>query len=107
MTTPPVIRHSGRLSCALVRMVLCVSEWPSDPHHDWPQFRAGDGVRLTDGRAAVVRAVVDYAPRPPSRWELIVVVEDGWGNPDAFIVEPWDCRPDAAAAQELADRGIV
>jgi hypothetical protein len=55
----------------------------------------------------VVRAVVDCAPHPPSRWELIVVVEDAWGNPDAFIVEPWDCRPDTAAAQELADRGIV
>jgi hypothetical protein len=89
-------------------MVRCVSEWPSDPHHDWPQhFRVGDGVRLTDGRPAVVRAVVDYAPHPPSRWELIVVVEDAWGNPDAFIVEPWDCRPDTAAAQELADRGLV
>lgn len=53
---------------ASIRMVRGVNEWPSDPHHDWPQhFRADDGVRLADGRPAVVRAVQDYAPEPPSR----------------------------------------
>lgn len=39
---------------ALVRMVRCVSEWPADPHHDWPQhFVNGDFVRLADGRPAL------------------------------------------------------
>jgi len=88
-------------------MVRGVNEWPSDPHHDWPQhFRADDGVRLADGRPAVVRAVQDYAPEPPSRWELIVSAFDRNGFPDTFIIEPWDCRPDATAAQELVDRGM-
>jgi hypothetical protein len=81
-------------------MVRCVSEWPSDPHHDWPQhFRVGDVVRLTDGRPAVVRAVQDYAPDPPSRWDLIVSALDRNGFPDTFIVEPWDCCLDPTVAQ--------
>lgn len=66
-----------------------MTHWPEDPHLDWPtRFRAGDGVRLADGRPAVVVTVQDYAPEPPSRWELIVFALDANGNPDAFIVEP-------------------
>lgn len=84
-----------------------MNEWPSDPEHDWPQrFRAGDGVRLADGRPAVVRCVQDYAPHPPSRWELIVSAPDVDGFLDTFLVEPWDCRPDPTAAQELAEQGL-
>lgn len=92
---------------AFTRIVRRVPEWPSDPHHDWPHhFRAGDGVRLADGRPAVVRAVQDYAPEPPSRWELIVSAFDPNGFPDTFIVEPWDCRPDPTATGELVNRGM-
>lgn len=85
-----------------------MSEWPADPHHDWPQhFADGDFVRLADGRPARVLCVQDYAPHPPSRWELIVSALDPDGFPDTFIVEPWDCRPDATAAEELAAGGIL
>ncbi|HAS10534.1 MAG TPA: hypothetical protein DCS55_08465 [Acidimicrobiaceae bacterium] len=84
-----------------------MSEWPYDPRHDWPQhFADGDPVRLDDGRAALVRSVQDYAPEPPSRWELIVSALDVNGFPDTFIVEPWTCRPDPSAAHELADAGL-
>lgn len=83
-----------------------MSEWPSDPQHDWPRhFQAGDGVRLADGRPAVVMAVQDYAPEPPSRWELIVFSLDHGGNPDTFIVEPWECYPDSSAVDEVPDPG--
>jgi hypothetical protein len=36
-----------------------------------------------------------------------VTAPDANGNPDAFIVDPWNCRPDATAGQELYDRGIT
>lgn len=85
-----------------------MSEWPADPHHDWSkQFRVGDGVRLDDGRPAIVLAVQDYAPHPPSRWELIVLAHDPNGNPDTFIIEPWSCRPDPPAAQEAPNPDLT
>lgn len=85
-----------------------MNEWPSDPHHDWTQhFGAGDGVRLGDGRPAVVRTIQDYAPHPPSKWELIVSALDCNGFPDTFIVEPWTCRPDPAATREVAEQGLL
>lgn len=90
-----------------VRIVSIVNERPTDPHHHWPEyFRAGDGVRLDDGRPAVVLTVQDYAPHPPARWELIVFTLDHHGNADTFIIEPWNCRPDPAAAQELPGPGL-
>lgn len=92
---------------ATLRIVTIVDEWPADPHHNWPEhFRAGDGVRLEDGRPAIVLTVQDYAPHPPSRWELIVFALDPDGNPDTFIIEPWECRPYPAAARELPDPGL-
>lgn len=85
-----------------------MSEWPSDPRYNWSKhFSAGDFVRLADGRPATVRAVDDCAAEPPPRWELIVSAPDTNGNPDTFIVDPWDCRPDPTAGQELTDKGIT
>lgn len=84
-----------------------MTDWPADPEYDWPQrFTAGDFVRLDDGRPALIRIVLDYAPSAPARWELVVSAADSDGNPDDFIVEPWQCRPDSTAATELADQGI-
>lgn len=54
----------------------------------------------------MVRSIQDYAPEPPSRWELIVSALDVNGFPDTFIVEPWTCRPDPSAGHELADAGL-
>jgi hypothetical protein len=83
-----------------------MGDWPADPHHDWSKhFRAGDGVRLPDGRPAVVITVQDCAPHPPSRWELIVSSLDPGGNPDTFIIEPWECRPDPGAVDEVRVTG--
>jgi hypothetical protein len=50
-------------------------------------------VLLYDGRVAVVSMILNYAPDPPPRWELVVSTLGSWGGPDDFITEPWLCRP--------------
>lgn len=82
--------------------------WPEDPHHDWPRyFRAGDIVRLHDGRVAVVGQVLNYADEPPPRWQLKVRAMGWWGGPDDFITEPWMCRPDPDAREEAELLGLL
>ncbi|MGH9038858.1 MAG: hypothetical protein ACRDZ3_01360 [Acidimicrobiia bacterium] len=63
-------------------------------------------VRLEDGRVAVVVSVLDYAPEPPSRWELVVETIGPWGGPDHFIQEPWHCRPAPEAREEARRQGL-
>lgn len=83
-----------------------MGDWPPpDPTFDWPSvFKRGDVVRLDDGRIAVVGEVMDCAPDPPARWELIVRTTGKFAEMDDTITEPWLCRlapEDAAAAVVL------
>ncbi len=76
---------------------------PSDPTYDWPRvFKGGDVVRLDDGRIAVVEMIMDYAPDPPAKWELIVRTISECGSLDDTITEPWLCHlaPEGVAEAE-------
>jgi hypothetical protein len=87
--------------------VPVVDEWPEDPYYDWPRhFRQGDVVRLDDGRVAIVSMILDCAPEPPPRWELVVTAIGSWGGPDDFITEPWLCRPAPEAIDEARHLGL-
>ncbi len=82
-------------------------EWPQSPTHDWPSvFCCGDVVRLNDGRLAVVGCVLNYAPEPPEKWELVVRTLDR-GHLDDTIWTPMDCRPAPEAAEEARRQGLL
>ncbi|MCA1846863.1 MAG: hypothetical protein LC792_27450 [Actinobacteria bacterium] len=88
--------------------VIPEDDRPQDRTFDWSSvYRAGDVVRLDDGRVAVVRCVIDAGPKPPSFWQLVITATGWWGGPDHFITVPRDCRPAPETREEARREGLL
>lgn len=84
-----------------------LDDWPRDPTHDWPSvFDCGDVVRLDDGRLAVISGVLNYAPEPPPKWELVVRTLGRSGHLDDTMWPAYACRPAPEAVDEARRQGL-